>query len=178
MPASNTELAAGHLPRGIAMRNVFSIALACLLTLSFCVTGEAKDGKRRKVKLPSHSVTLAYSLQTVSVRASCFSPRLRGILAHIAAKTGHRPLVTSGHRPHASRRGSLHRNCQAADIRVPGVSESRILVAARTAPGIGGIGRYCNGIVHVDTGPRRQWAHCGKSKRHFLSAKRRSGKRA
>lgn len=160
------------------MRNVFSIALACLLTLSFCVTGEAKDGKRRKVKLPSHSVTLAYSLQTVSVRASCFSPRLRGILAHIAAKTGHRPLVTSGHRPHASRRGSLHRNCQAADIRVPGVSESRILVAARTAPGIGGIGRYCNGIVHVDTGPRRQWAHCGKSKRHFLSAKRRSGKRA
>lgn len=160
------------------MRNFLSLALACLLAVSGFTLAEAKDDKQRKVKLPVHSRTTAYAVQTVSVRTGCFSPRLEGILAHIAAKTGRRPLVTSGHRPRSHRSGSMHRFCQAADIRVPGVSESAILAAARSAPGIGGIGRYCNGIVHVDTGAKRQWAHCGKSKRNLLSAKRRSGKRA
>jgi uncharacterized protein YcbK (DUF882 family) len=61
---------------------------------------------------------------------------------------------------------------------VPGVSESTIIAAAKTAPGIGGIGRYCNGIVHVDIGPRRQWTYCGKSGGGILSAKRRSARRA
>lgn len=163
---------------GIVMRNLLLLALASLLAISNFAIAEARDNRPRKAKLPAHSRTMAYAVQTVSVRTGCFSARLEGILAHIAAKTGHRPLVTSGHRPRAHRRGSMHRSCRAADIRVPGVSESRILAAARTAPGIGGIGRYCNGIVHVDTGPRRQWAHCGRSKRHFLSAKRRSGKRS
>ncbi|MGI0526327.1 D-Ala-D-Ala carboxypeptidase family metallohydrolase [Rhizobium giardinii] len=159
------------------MRDVFSIALSCLLALSFFTSSEASDGKRRKVGLPTRSITVAYAVQTASVMTNCFSPRLRSILAHIAASTGQRPLVTSGHRPRAHRRGSLHRLCQAADIRVPGVSESRIIAAARTAPGIGGIGRYCNGIIHVDTGPRRQWAHCGRRGGGLLAAKRRSGRR-
>jgi uncharacterized protein YcbK (DUF882 family) len=48
----------------------------------------------------------------------------------------------------------------AADIRVPGVSVNRIVAAARTAPHIGGIGTYCNGLVHVDVGPKRRWRHC------------------
>ena len=142
------------------MRNIFSIAIACLLTFSFCTAGVAKEEKRRKFKLPGHSVTVAYGLQTVSVRAGCFSPRLRAILAHIAVRTGHRPLVTSGHRPRSGRARSQHRYCKAADIRVPGVSERTILAAARTAPGIGGIGRYCNGIIHVDIGPKRLWVDC------------------
>jgi uncharacterized protein YcbK (DUF882 family) len=160
------------------MRNLLLLALACVFAISSFAIAEAKDGSSRKVKLPVHTRTTAYAVQTVSVRTGCFSPRLEGILIHIAAKTGRRPLVTSGHRPQSHRSGSMHRFCQAADIRVPGVSESKILAAARTAPGIGGIGRYCNGIVHVDTGARRQWAYCGKSKGHFLSAKRRSGKRS
>lgn len=160
------------------MRNIFSIALSCLLTLTFFTAGEAKDEKRRKVKLPTHSISLAYSVQTVSVRTGCFSPRLEGILAHIAARTGQRPLVTSGHRPRASRSGSLHRTCQAADIRVPGVSERLIIAAALSAPGIGGVGRYCNGIIHVDTGARRNWAYCGKGSGGILSARRRTGRRA
>ncbi|MCV9962430.1 DUF882 domain-containing protein [Pararhizobium sp. BT-229] len=158
------------------MRNIFTIALACLLTVSTLATAYAKDGRPRKVKLPAYSRSTAYTVQTVSVRTGCFSPKLEGILAHIAMKTGRRPLVTSGHRPHASRRGSLHRNCQAADIRMPGVPESRIIAAAKSAPGIGGIGRYCNGIIHVDIGPRRQWVHCGRSRGGIL-AKRRSARR-
>ncbi|WP_426124601.1 YcbK family protein [Pararhizobium sp. PWRC1-1] len=160
------------------MRNFLSLALACLLAISSSAIAEAKDDRPRKVRLPVHSRTTAYAVQTVSVRTGCFSPRLEGILAHIAVKTGRRPLVTSGHRPRSHRSGSMHRFCQAADIRVSGISDSAIIAAAKTAPGIGGIGRYCNGIIHVDTGPKRQWAYCGKSKRHFLSAKRRSGKRA
>lgn len=159
------------------MRSLFSIALACLLTLSFFTPADARDGKRRKVRLAVHSMSAAYTLQTVSVRANCFSSRLQGILAHIAAKTGQRPLVTSGHRPRSGRSGSMHRSCQAADIRVPGVPESRIIAAAKSAPGIGGIGRYCNGIIHVDTGARRQWVHCGKGG-GILSARRRMGPRA
>jgi uncharacterized protein YcbK (DUF882 family) len=161
--------------KGIAMRCVFSIALACLMTASFITVAEAKDEKRRK--LPDHDVTLGYAVQTVSVRTGCFSPKLEAILSHIAAETGKRPMVTSGHRPRASRRGSLHRSCQAADIRVPGVSERSIIAAALSAPGIGGVGRYCNGIVHVDTGARRNWTYCGK-KGGILSARKRSGKRA
>ena len=159
------------------MRTLTLLALALLLTLSGITSALAADGKPKKVKLPTYTRSTAYSVQTVSVETECFSNRLEGILAHIAAKTGRRPLVTSGHRPRAHRTGSMHRLCQAADIRVPGISERSILAAARTAPGIGGIGRYCNGIVHVDTGPKRQWTHCGK-KGGILSAKRRGGKRS
>ncbi|HTO33922.1 MAG TPA: D-Ala-D-Ala carboxypeptidase family metallohydrolase [Pararhizobium sp.] len=160
------------------MHTVFSIALACLLTLSFSTPAQTRDGKPRKVRLPVHSLSVAYAVQTASVKTGCFSPRLRAILAHIAAKTGRRPLVTSGHRPRAHRTGSLHRLCQAADIRVPGLSDRGIIAAARTAPGIGGVGRYCNGIVHVDTGPKRQWAHCRRKGGGILNARRRAGKRA
>ena len=142
------------------MRHVFSTALACLIALSTAAGADARDFRKRTVQLPKHSLSTAYTVQTVSVRTGCFSPRLDNILAHIAARTGHRPLVTSGYRPHAHRTGSQHRTCQAADIRVPGVSERTILAAARSAPGIGGIGRYCNGIVHVDTGPKRTWVDC------------------
>lgn len=159
------------------MRPIFSIALTCLLTLSFFTSGEARE-RRRKARLPTHDISLAYATQTVSVRTGCFSPRLQSILAHIAARTGHRPLVTSGHRPQASRRGSLHRTCQAADIRVPGVSERSIIAAALSAPGIGGVGRYCNGIIHVDTGSRRNWAYCGRSKSHILNVRHRLGRRS
>lgn len=106
-----------------------------------------------------HKETLAYSLQTVSVKANCFPPQLRGILSYIAAKTGRRPIVTSGFRARG-RAHSQHRHCAAADIRVPGVSDRTIVAIAASAPGIGGIGRYCNGIVHVDIGPKRKWTYC------------------
>jgi hypothetical protein len=121
--------------------------------------GLAGSSSRQTMKLKQHQRTFGYTLQRVSVRASCFPDRLNLVLAHIAAKTGGRPVVTSGHR-HGGRRGSQHRTCMAADIRVPGISVSRIVAAARTAPGIGGIGTYCNGIVHVDVGPKRRWRYC------------------
>jgi uncharacterized protein YcbK (DUF882 family) len=142
------------------MHPAFSIALAGLFSLSSLNGATAQNVRKLSIGPLKKNETLAYSLQTVSVRAGCFPPRLRGILTYIADKTGRRPLVTSGLRAHSGRSHSQHRNCAAADIRVPGVSEKTIIAIAAQAPGIGGIGRYCNGIIHVDVGPKRRWTHC------------------
>ncbi|KKX31825.1 DUF882 domain-containing protein [Rhizobium sp. LC145] len=142
------------------MRSFFLVALASLVTFSFAAAADAQSSQKRRGNLFKHDYSAAYTLQRVSVRASCFPTKLRAILAHIAVQTGKKPVVTSGHRPRSGR--SQHSHCYAADIRVPGVSERKILAAAASAPGVGGIGRYCNGIVHVDIGPKRRWAHCGK----------------
>ncbi|WP_064681373.1 YcbK family protein [Rhizobium bangladeshense] len=142
------------------MQNLASLAMAGLFALQSATIAVSQDFKRQALHLTRHEARLAYAVQTVSVRAGCFPTRLRAILSHIAAKTGRRPIVTSGHRPHPRRHGSLHGKCLAADIRMPGLSERTIVAAAKSAPGIGGIGTYCNGIVHVDVGPKRRWVDC------------------
>jgi uncharacterized protein YcbK (DUF882 family) len=149
----------GHL-KGDAMHSAYSIALAGLFTLSSATTGQAQMNTRLQLGLARHSHAGPYSVQTASVSSGCFPEKLRAILSYIASQTRHDPMVTSGFRPHASRSGSLHRRCMAADIRVPGVSERSVVSAAQRAPGIGGIGTYCNGIIHVDIGPSRRWIHC------------------
>lgn len=140
------------------MRTMFRVALCCILAASLSVPALAADVRKKKHFFMKHDYTAAYTLQRVSVRATCFPERLKAILAHIAKETGKKPIVTSGHRPRAGK--SQHTNCLAADIRVPGVSEKKIVAIAARAPGIGGIGRYCNGIVHVDIGPQRRWNYC------------------
>ncbi|MCL6705727.1 DUF882 domain-containing protein [Pseudomonas sp. R2.Fl] len=138
----------------------YRVALACLLAFAtISQPAIAEETKKRKATFfMKHSYSAAYTVQRASVQVSCFPEKLQRILAHIASETGHRPMVTSGHRPRSGR--SQHSRCFAADIRVPGVSERRIVAAAKRAPGIGGVGRYCNGIVHVDIGPRRNWVYC------------------
>lgn len=145
------------------MRILFCVALASLAAFSAASAGEADTVTKRRSNLFRHDYTAAYTVQRVSVKTACFPERLEAILAHIGEKTGHKPVVTSGHRPRAG--GSQHSDCLAADIRVPGVSDRAIIAAAETAPGIGGIGRYCNGIIHVDVGPKRRWAYCGRAGR-------------
>jgi hypothetical protein len=137
------------------------MALASLFALSLVLPQDASAGSRRKYYgYPEKArIILAYAPQTPRVRSNCFPARLRAILTYIARRTGHRPVITSGHR-HGGRRHSYHRKCMAADIRVPGVSYRSVVSAARSAPGIGGLGTYCSGIVHVDIGPRRRWYHC------------------
>ncbi len=140
------------------MHPAFSIVLAGLFSLS-CIDGaNAQNMRKLSIGPLKKNETLAYGLQTVSVRAGCFPPKLRGILAYIADRAGRRPLVTSGLRANSGR--SQHRHCAAADIRVSGVSDRTIIAIAAQAPGIGGIGRYCNGIIHVDVGPKRHWTRC------------------
>jgi hypothetical protein len=142
------------------MRKSCSTLLACMMALTSLFASEATaSGKHKHAARTERGAAKIYTVQTPRVRHRCFPGKLQGILSHIARQVGRRPLVTSGHRS-AGRRGSLHRKCLAADIRVPGVSVKRIVAAARSAPAIGGIGTYCNGIVHVDVGPRRSWHYC------------------
>jgi hypothetical protein len=145
------------------MRLFFRVALTCLVAASFAVNAEAASTSKRRGTSFKHDYSAFYTVQRISVRTSCFPERLGAILAHIAQETGRKPVVTSGHRPRSGR--SQHSHCYAADIRVPGVSDRRIIAAAADAPGIGGIGQYCNGIIHVDVGPKRTWNYCGKRKR-------------
>jgi hypothetical protein len=151
------------------MRSFFRVALACIATASLTFSaplsafaGEAVTSKKVKTSSFSHDYSAYYTVQRVSVQTDCFPDRLEAILKHIAIDTGHKPVVTSGHRPHSGH--SQHNRCFAADIRVPGVSDAKIIAAAETAPGIGGIGQYCNGIIHVDVGPKRTWNYCSKRK--------------
>jgi uncharacterized protein YcbK (DUF882 family) len=162
------------------MQRAYSIAFVILVVLFSAATGNAEPVRRyamgnRQETSESHreasdshqEASRSYMLQTVSVHAGCFPEKLRNILSHIAAQTHHEPIVTSGLRAHASRRGSLHRRCMAADIRVPGASYRAVIAAAASAPDIGGVGTYCNGIVHVDIGPKRFWNYCSRG-RHFF----------
>ncbi|WP_411034636.1 YcbK family protein [Shinella sp. BYT-45] len=144
------------------MRRNRSPLLACMIALAsiFATETMASGNHRHVARSEKGNAAKVYTVQTPRVRHRCFPGKLRAILAHIARQVGRRPLVTSGHRSNG-RRGSYHRKCLAADIRVPGVSVKQIIAAARSAPAVGGVGTYCNGIVHVDVGPKRRWHHCG-----------------
>lgn len=146
------------------IRNVVATAGA-FAVLSGCALTSVQTGAENRRLHQSHARDVHYSRQTSRVMIRCFPANLVGVLDHIQKVTGVRPVVTSGMRQHG-RSHSEHRTCKAADIRVPGVSDRTVVAAARTAGGIGGIGVYCNGIVHVDVGPRREWAFCGDRKRN------------
>lgn len=101
-----------------------------------------------------------YVKQVASVKTDCFPGELIAVLSKIESHYGKPVVVTSGHRPHARRKGSQHIHCKAADIRVPGVKKSDLARFAKTIPGVGGVGTYCGkGIVHVDVGRKRTWHH-------------------
>ncbi len=106
--------------------------------------------------------------------------RLTKLLIRISGHFGRPVVVSSGCRSgHGNRRAggakrSFHLRCMAADVKVVGISEARVLRFARNLPGRGGVGTYCrNSVVHIDVGPRREW-HQGCSNRQ---AKRRTKKR-
>jgi Peptidase M15 len=102
---------------------------------------------------------------------------LRRLLVEISSKFGRPVIVTSGcrsskgNRRAGGARRSFHLSCQAADIKVIGVSEATVLRVARNLTGRGGIGTYCrNTVVHIDVGPRRQWHEgCGRKLRNKSS---------
>ncbi len=104
------------------------------------------------------------------------SPRLVGMLRDVSRQFGRPVIVSSGCRSkHGNRRAggakrSFHLRCMAADIKVIGVSESKVLRAARNLAGRGGIGTYChNSVVHIDVGPQREWHQkCGGKKKRTL----------
>jgi uncharacterized protein YcbK (DUF882 family) len=102
--------------------------------------------------------------QTDAVDVACLKPSLVRVLKTIEQHYGQPIVVTSGYRsPSHNRRArgaknSLHMFCAAADIQVAGVAKWDLANYARSMPGRGGVGTYCNtDSVHVDVGPERDW---------------------
>ncbi|MDP3409529.1 hypothetical protein [Bosea sp. (in: a-proteobacteria)] len=88
---------------------------------------------------------------------ACLPPQLKLILAKISDKFGSVKVTSTWRPPWRARRGSYHRRCEAMDFRVPGVRPSLVMAWVRSLPEVGGHKVYWNGILHVDTGPRRPW---------------------
>ncbi len=88
---------------------------------------------------------------------TCLPAVLKSILGKVVSRFGS-VKVTSTWRPAwRARRNSYHRRCEAVDFRVPGVRPREVLNFVRTLPETGGNKVYWNGLIHVDTGPRRSW---------------------
>ncbi|WP_332682186.1 YcbK family protein [Bosea sp. (in: a-proteobacteria)] len=87
----------------------------------------------------------------------CLPPVLKSVLGKIAAKFGAVKVTSSWRPPWRARRGSYHKRCEAMDFRVPGVRPRIVLDYARALPEVGGHKVYWNGLIHIDTGPRRPW---------------------
>lgn len=87
----------------------------------------------------------------------CLPQRLKLILAKISDKYGAVKVTSTWRPPWRARRGSFHKRCEAMDFRVPGVRPRSVIEWVRTLPEVGGHKVYWNGILHIDTGPRRPW---------------------
>ena len=83
-------------------------------------------------------------------KVDCFPEELKTALSVIAAHYKKPVEVASGHRANG-RRGSMHRHCMAADIRIDGVEPMALATYAKTVPGINGVGSYrSTDLIHVD----------------------------
>lgn len=87
----------------------------------------------------------------------CLPPVLKSILGKISDKYGAVKVTSTWRPPWRARRGSYHKRCEAMDFRVPGVRPRTVLEWARALPEVGGHKVYWNGLIHIDTGPRRPW---------------------
>jgi hypothetical protein len=88
---------------------------------------------------------------------ACLPQPLRDILGKISTRFGSVRVTSTLRPPWRARRGSYHRRCEAMDFRVPGVRPRTVLDFARALPEVGGHKLYWNGLIHIDTGPRRPW---------------------
>ncbi len=131
---------------------------------------------RHKVALLHRGITGSGYMRAASAKVNtrCFKPKLKRILAQIKRRFGRPVTVTSGYRTRAYNRriggalASQHIRCNAADIKIAGVSRSALAKYIRTIKGVGGVGVYCGrGIVHVDIGPRRSWYHGCRARRRL-----------
>jgi len=93
-------------------------------------------------------------------RVDCFPEQLKTALDQIAVHYKKPVEVASGYRPNG-RRGSMHRHCMAADIRIDGVEPMALATYAKTVPGINGVGTYRRtDLVHVDVRHEQfAWRH-------------------
>lgn len=88
---------------------------------------------------------------------ACLPPVLKAVLNKIADRYGAVKVTSTWRPPWRARRGSYHKRCEAMDFRVPGVRPRVVLEWAKAQPEVGGHKVYWNGLIHIDTGPRRPW---------------------
>ncbi len=88
---------------------------------------------------------------------ACLPTPLKLILGKISDRFGAVKVTSTWRPPWRARRGSYHKRCEAMDFRVPGVRPRTVLEFARSLPEVGGNKVYWNGLIHIDTGPRRPW---------------------
>jgi uncharacterized protein YcbK (DUF882 family) len=115
-------------------------------------------------KAPGLAVLSYRSNSKHRTKTSCFPPRLVRILRDVERHFKAPVIVTSGYRtPRHNRRvggvrGSMHLQCKAADIKVPGVSKKRLHTYLMRHPKRGGVGLYRRWeTVHIDVGRKRNW---------------------
>ena len=117
------------------------------------------------IALAQHAVALSGHFQGLHSQVTA-------LLTRIQNHYGRDVEVTSGCRSQAHNRSiggaheSWHLSCNAADIKVEGVSKYALAQYARSLSGRGGVGTYCSdNSIHIDTGPSREWNWCGGQRR-------------
>jgi Peptidase M15 len=93
--------------------------------------------------------------------AACLTPRLRAVLAQVAANFGPLTVNSTCRSPSHNRRvggapRSYHLTGNAVDFRVRGSFGAVHAFLARQRT-VGGLKHYGAGVFHIDTGPRRTW---------------------
>ena len=115
--------------------------------------GSDKDASD-KASGPGFHASYAYT------QVDCFPEQLKTALNEIAVHYKKPVEVASGYRPNG-RRGSMHRHCMAADIRIEGVEPMTLATYAKTVAGINGVGSYRRtDLIHVDVRQEQfAWRH-------------------
>jgi uncharacterized protein YcbK (DUF882 family) len=96
--------------------------------------------------LPLHTAFAGLELQNSQLQAGCFKPALTDKLKSLETHFGRPVVVSSGYRDpaHARQVGEgeelLHTHCDAADVRIQGVSKREIADILRSLPDRFGIG--------------------------------------
>ena len=92
------------------------------------------------------------------------TPAIANKVKDVQSGFGKGLLITSGFRDAARNRNargaanSVHMSGNAVDVTFPGNQEDTInFIKIASAKGLGGIGVYRPGFVHIDTGPKRIW---------------------
>ncbi len=162
-PTQTASLATGALP-GQTMNALYSSPKQNLLG--------SLSGLLQKASLPGMTRIAPNGLhiQNDKVEVACFKPNLMNVIKAVETHFGKPVLVTSGYRDPEHNRmvggaeESMHKTCDAADIKVDGISKWDIASFIRSMPDRGGVGTYCHtDSVHVDTGKNRDWNWgCGR----------------
>ncbi|QPB21244.1 D-Ala-D-Ala carboxypeptidase family metallohydrolase [Rhizobium sp. 007] len=118
-------------------------------------------------------------IQNGNVEVGCFKPGMLNVIKAVETHFGKPVIVTSGYRDAGRNRmvggaeESMHKTCDAADIKIDGVSKWDIAAFIRSLPNRGGVGTYCHTeSVHLDTGKSRDWNwSCGAGRTRTPNAR-------